>query len=242
MATTEKTKLSAVTKDLDAAAKALSEAIVSDEQATDRAAFPDSTMRAIINFINQAKGYFAAYANILSPAERGRKIGAGIKNWGFVEACYASAKANPQFLPSYLPVADFTDAMDDFMRKRTLYMALQQFLQEVSDSMLTASDLAYRDALEYYNTLKVAAREKVPGAETEYKTLSVYFKRTKTVSAEPTEKQLERDIHALLHGSKDGKVVIENERPVVSGGKREVVDEVFSGHVAVKEDLGEVNG
>jgi hypothetical protein len=240
MATTETTNLVAAEKNLDEAIKQLSEALQAEPKATAAAVFPDSTMRAIINFINQAKGYFSAYSQTLSPVERSRKVGGGIKNWGFVEACYASAKANPQFVPSYLPISEFTDAVDDFERKRTLYKALQQFMQEVSDSMLSASDVAYHCALEYYNAVKAATQAQVPGAEAEYKSLMAYFKKAKPASGEPTAKQLERDIHALLHGTKDGKVVIENERPAVAEGKHKVLDEVFSGHVAVKEDLEEV--
>ena len=57
------------------------------------------------------------------------------------------------------------------------------------------------------------------------KLLQPYFKRPHKMSAEPTEKQLEKDIHSLLHGTKDGKIVIENERPTVSKGKRVIVDE-----------------
>ncbi|GHT76481.1 hypothetical protein FACS189413_02350 [Bacteroidia bacterium] len=79
----------------------MGEALSAEQQ--DLRVFPDSTMRAIINFINQAKGYFAAYGETLTPAERGRKIEAGVRNIGFIEAGYASAKANPLFVSSYLP-------------------------------------------------------------------------------------------------------------------------------------------
>ncbi|GHT76881.1 hypothetical protein FACS189463_2790 [Bacteroidia bacterium] len=54
------------------------------------------------------------------------------------------------------------------------------------------------------------------------------------MNAEPKDA---RAVRALLHGTKDGKVVIENERPAVSGGEHKVVDKVYSGHVAIKEDF-----
>ncbi|MDR0543023.1 MAG: hypothetical protein LBH19_12550 [Dysgonamonadaceae bacterium] len=240
MATKEKTSLATATKDLDAAAKALSEAIASDGQATGRAAFPDSTMRAIINFISQAKNYFAQYGTPLTPTDRKRLIGMGFKNQGFIERAYTSAAANPSLVPGYLNITTFKDDVDDYLRKLNLDMILVQFEREVSDAALSAGDVAYRDALEYYNAVKEAARQRVTGAEGAYNELKPYFKKSKPVSTEPTEKQLERDIHALLHGTKDGKVVIENERPSVAEGKHKVLDEVFSGRVAVKEDLEEV--
>jgi hypothetical protein len=50
--------------------------------------------------------------------------------------------------------------------------------------------------------------------------------RSKTAhsGSEPTEKQIERDVRGLLHGTKEGKIVIENENPSKSGGVRRVVD------------------
>jgi hypothetical protein len=85
--------------------------------------------------------------------------------------------------------------------------------------------------------VKEATRQRVTGAEAAYNVLKDYFKRSKHASNEPTETEIERDVRALLHGSKDGRVVIENERPVVSDGERKVIDEVHSGHAAFKEDL-----
>jgi hypothetical protein len=43
--------------------------------------------------------------------------------------------------------------------------------------MLLAGDTAYHDSLEYYNSVKEAARQRVPGAEAEINLLSKYFKR-----------------------------------------------------------------
>ena len=32
---------------------------------------------------------------------------------------------------------------------------------------------------------------------------------------------------ALMHGKKDGKIIVKNIKPKISGGKREVIDETF---------------
>jgi hypothetical protein len=88
--------------------------------------------------------------------------------------------------------------------------------------MLLASDAAYRDVLEYYNSVKEASRQRVPGAEAEYKLLSKYFKKSKPSKDgnAPTETQIERDVRSLLHGTKEGRIGVENENPDLSGGKR----------------------
>jgi hypothetical protein len=41
------------------------------------------------------------------------------------------------------------------------------------------------------------------------------------------QKQTLRDANALLHGKRDGKIVIENVNPKLTGGKHKVIDEKF---------------
>ena len=42
-------------------------------------------------------------------------------------------------------------------------------------------------------------------------------------------------MNALLHGKKDGKIVIENIKPKISGGKHKVIDEKFTDSAQYKE-------
>ena len=46
------------------------------------------------------------------------------------------------------------------------------------------------------------------------------------MSEEPTQQELERDFRALMRGTKVGKIVVKNESPRMTGGLREVVDDV----------------
>jgi hypothetical protein len=101
--------------------------------------------------------------------------------------------------------------------------------------MLVSGDSSYRDSLDYYSSVKEASRRHIPGAESEYERLKSYFKRNKPLSDAPTETEVERDIRALLHDTKEGRVVVENKLPEVSAAERKVTDEVHSGHIAVKE-------
>jgi hypothetical protein len=194
------------------------------------------TLQEITDLIHCAEACFAPFANTFTPKDRTRLVGGGIKNLGFIETAYESASANPQFVPPYLNMSEYRGAVQDFTRKRTLFTLIQQFAQQVSDSMLLASDAAYRNALEYYNSVKEAARQRIPGAEAEYKLLSKYFKKSKPSKDgnAPTEAQIERDVRSLLHGTKEGRIVVENENPDLSGGKRRLVDETHSEHAAIK--------
>jgi len=90
----------------------------------------------------------------------------------------------------------------------------------------------------YYNSVRDAARRNVPGAQELFNILELFFRRGRISDGEPTEPELERDFRALLHGHKDGKIVIENERPHMEGGKHVVVDEThkdrFNGELKIE--------
>jgi hypothetical protein len=83
--------------------------------------------------------------------------------------------------------------------------------------------------------VREAAKRRIDGAETIYKDLESFFKRKRASSDEPTEKELKRDINALLHSKRDGKIIIENVKPRASGGKHKVIDEKFQSSRRLKE-------
>ncbi|MDR1155503.1 MAG: hypothetical protein LBL04_12430 [Bacteroidales bacterium] len=101
-----------------------------------------ATLQQITALIHSAETCFAPFANTFTPKDRTRLVGGGIKNLGFIETAYESASANPQFVPPYLNMSDYIGAIQDFTNKRTLLLLVQQFAQQVSDSMLLASDAA----------------------------------------------------------------------------------------------------
>ena len=190
---------------------------------------------AIIDLIEDAMGIFEDYGNSFTPTERMRKNGLGIRNYGFTRVAYANALRNPQFVPSYLDMEVFDEAMTDFQRKRDIWQWVRQFSQIVRDGMRVPADAAFGYALEYYGALREAARRAVPGAQAEFAELRPFFRRTKQSGSAPTEAEIERDIHALMHGSKDGEIVVRNERPQMVGGKHEVIDTAHRDHAAIKE-------
>jgi hypothetical protein len=132
-------------------------------------------------------------------------------------------------MPAFRPLGKFTEAITDFHNKQTLYQELLQFTNKVQQSMFRSRDAAYHFALDYYNSIREAARHQGEmTAKAEYGLLSRYFKHEKPSKEgdEPTEAQLERDFHALLHGTKEGELTIKNENAHSVGGKREIKDDV----------------
>jgi hypothetical protein len=185
-----------------------------------------ATAAAITELLNEAAELFAEFGVTFTPGDRERLISVGLKNLGFIQTAYAQARANPALVPGYLDMTEFKDALEDLERKRVLLTLTEQMGKTISDSMLTDSDSAFHDALDFYNYVKAAARQRVNGAESVYTLLKPYFKKPRSGVAEPTEKQIERDVKGLLSRTKEGKVVIENENPESSGGHHRILDAV----------------
>jgi hypothetical protein len=120
---------------------------------------------------------------------------------------------------------------------------LQQFINAVNEFLLKRSDTCFREALRIYGSLREHNRSKTPGADVLYRALLTYFhrRRPRPGETEPTQKELECDFMRLIHGKADGDIEIINEQPHFVEGVREVVDNVQTGHTAVKETTeGEV--
>jgi hypothetical protein len=230
--------VSETVKQLKSQMQALPKAPVQPDQAIS----PEVT-QSIIELIEDAITLFEEYGNQFRPIERMRKNGLGIKNYGFTRVAYANARRNPQFVPSYLDMDTFNEAMSDFAAKRDIIGWIRQLNTLVRDGMRVPADAAYGYALEYYGALREATRRGAVGAEAEFNELRPFFRRTRASTAPPTDAQIERDVHALLHGTKDGEVVIKNERPHAVGGKHEVMDETHKEHAVIKETKeGEISG
>ena len=180
--------------------------------------------KAIENLFNNVKQFYSE--DVLTPNERRRMFGAGVRNYGFIDKTSDIALANSKFAPRTFDTDKFKSILRQLEEERTAVLLLQQLLRLLSDRLLLTSDEAYRNALLYYNSLKELAKARVPGAEEVFNALRPFFRRPKRTGGEPTEHELKRDFNALLHGTKDGKIVIENEKPVVIEGKHKVIDEI----------------
>jgi len=176
--------------------------------------------------------------NNLTALQRRRKIGAGIRNYGFIDKASDLAEANPRFV-QFFRIENLKNAIRNIENCREIVILLQSFARVVSNSMMVFSDEAYTMALIFYNLVREMSRRGDPEAMEIFNALRPFFRRTRHTSAEPTDKQIERDLHALIKGHADGKIVVENETPKITGGTRKVVDEVRRGRAAIKETLEE---
>ena len=181
------------------------------------------------------EGLFSHVENSLSLVERLRKLGSGVKRYGFIDKTSDVAADNMQFAPRMFDDNELKELVRQIEELRNLLLTLNQCSRAVNDLLLIAGDRSFQLALMYYNSVRELARRRVPGAEQAFRMLQPFFRHGRRQSDEPTEHDVERDVRALLHGKKDGKIVIENEKPHIVKGKHVVIDETHKDKHTFKE-------
>jgi len=172
--------------------------------------------------------------NNLTPIQRRRKIGAGIRNYGFMEKVADIAEVNPQFAIFFDP-NDLRNAIMNFDECRNIALLLQSFIRLVTNTMLLYSNEGYIMSSMYYNTVKEMSRRGDPTANALYRTLKPFFERPRRPRTKTTKKQAEHDFMGIINGTKEGSIFAENISPKVTGGERKIVDNVRKGSLSVKD-------
>jgi hypothetical protein len=163
---------------------------------------------------------------VITDSDRRRLQGSGIRRYGFIDKVSDLALAWASLTPPYMDEEKLKQLLRLIEALRNLSNTLTSLNRSTNDQLLVFSDEAYKESLKFYGSVRDAARRQVPNAETVYQALLPFFKRPSRQGEEPTEPEVERDLRSLLHGKKDGKIVIENVRPHMVGGKHVVVDEM----------------
>jgi hypothetical protein len=206
---------------------------------------PQATIDNLNTLLNDLKTILDDYAQHLRALDRKRLNGVGVKKLGFIERAYEIALENAEFLPHYLTIDRFGEDIQYFMDFRSLTDLTDQIREKLWNITIQSSDIAYTDALEFYASVREAAKRRVDAAETIFHELSIFFRRSRLATEDsetpPSEKKAKRDFNSLLHGRHDGKLVIENIKPKLTAGKRKIIDETFKDVAQFKEtDEGEL--
>jgi len=206
------------------------------QRATPQWVAPDN-LEQLLRDINEHLATMTRYmqTEALTHAERLRLMGSGVRRYGFIDKTSDIAEDNLQFAPPFFDLQALKDLLRVIEVLRNISVTLNQMLRINGDVLLTVSDDAFQMALAYYNTVREASRRRQPGAQAVFAVLREFFQRRRREAAEPTIPEVEHDVHALLHGRKDGRIIIEHEKPHTEGGKHVVVDE--TGKRTVKEQV-----
>ena len=196
-------------------------------------------MEALAQIVSTAREFAVA-----NTGRRSAAVGKGFRNYGFMMASNQSMNNFPELAPNFVNIDDFNDVVEDYLFARDVAERLLSITNDVRDIMNLFGNLGFDFALAYYaNVRSIASRTGDETARSVFQILRRFFtrKRTPEMNGEPTEKQLERDFNALLHGHKDGEIVIKNQNPTVSGRVHEVLDDTHSPdtHSGVKATIDE---
>ena len=188
---------------------------------------PQLTIEHLNAMLNDLKNILDNYSAHLRALDHRRLNGVGIHKLGFIERSYELALENGEFLPHYLTIERFGNDLQYFLDFRSLVDLTDQIREKLWNITIQSADIAYTDALEFYASVREAAKRRVDAAETIHHALSIFFRHHRGETEQPTEMKARHDFNSLIHGKHDGKLVVENIRPKMTGGKRKIIDETF---------------
>jgi GrpB-like predicted nucleotidyltransferase (UPF0157 family) len=140
---------------------------------------PPEVLAEAQEHINAANALLAPYLLPLTPAERHNLAKMGDKTLSFVEKAHDYARQYPQFCPSYLNLAEFDVDMSDATGLRVVHVTAKQLSDDIDDTVMLAGSEAYQAALIFYNAVKAASTQDIPGAKEVYNDLKARFPHPK---------------------------------------------------------------
>ena len=139
---------------------------------------PDDVLAQVNAKFLEAIALIKPYSVILTADERASVLKVGDKAFTFVNKAFAYTKTNPEFVPSYLNVADFEIDVKDADGHPEVVTLINQLYNYLDDTRLTARSEAYNAGLYYYGSVQQAALVNLPGAKAINDDLKQYFPRT----------------------------------------------------------------
>ena len=128
--------------------------------------------------IEEAIGLIKPHSVVMTADERASVLKVGDKKFTCVNKTFAYTKTNPEFVPSYLNLADFDIDMKDADGHPEIVALINQLFNYFDDTKLAARSEAYSASLYYYGNVQQAASVNLPGAKAIYDDLKLYFPRT----------------------------------------------------------------
>jgi hypothetical protein len=129
--------------------------------------------------IDAANAALAPYLLPLTPQERRDLLKMGDKTLSFVEKAQDYAHQYPSLCPSYLDLTGFDADMTDATGLRKLHITAKQLSDNIDDTSMVAGSESLQSALMFYNAIKAAAAQDIPGAKEVYADLKARFPRVK---------------------------------------------------------------
>ena len=161
----------------------------------------------------------------LSPAERHRLMGSGMKRFGFIAKAAEMMRVSTEFVPPFLDSQKMAETIEQLEAVRNLDAILQQAVRLNGDALLLLGDNAYRMARMYYGSVREAASRRIQGAAELFHILQGFFRRKRQAAKEPTEKETISHLKGLMHNQREGEIIVKNDGDRIVSGKQTVMDD-----------------
>jgi len=109
------------------------------------------------------------------------------KSIPFVEKAVEYAEGNPSLVPGFLDVNEMKTDFRAVTLLTEFFRLVEKLYQTLDDTILLSGSEAYKAALNFYKTVKQAAKSGIPGAQVIYDDLKQRFERSKAAVTPPTE-------------------------------------------------------
>jgi hypothetical protein len=148
---------------------------------------PKDIIEEAMRKFNEGHDLIRPYLCPLSNEERSTILKMGDKSLAMVEKTSEMATQNPQFCPPYFSVTELNIDLEDAVNLRQVLNRIQQISREVDDTMMLAGHEAFVQSLTFYNALKQATRDNVPGAQPLFDELKKRFALGRPAKKNKTE-------------------------------------------------------
>jgi hypothetical protein len=136
---------------------------------------PSEVLKEAQDSLNKAISILLPYLLPLTPEERHHLFKMGDKSVSFVEKAFDYAKHYPELCPSYLDLSAFEVDVTDAIGLRVLNVSACQLADNIEDTSMLAGSEAFQSALIFYNAVKAATAQDIPGAKEVYNDLKSRF-------------------------------------------------------------------
>ena len=135
---------------------------------------PQDLIAILADYFNNIKLDLEDYAAHMRALDRSRVNGVGIKRQGFIERAYQLAVENTEFLPHWLTIEKFNDDHSHFVELRSLFDTGRQIQELLWNLIMQSADMVYTDALEFYDSVRSAAKRRIDAAESIHQELKIF--------------------------------------------------------------------
>lgn len=111
----------------------------------------------------------------LTEDERRGGMKLGDKTVGFLDKSFNYSQTNSTLVPAYLDVTEFTKDYNTTKDLLEILQLVRPLVQKIEDTYTQAGVESLAAALVFYNAVKMAAKQGVPGAKTIYDDLQKRF-------------------------------------------------------------------